>query len=35
MQRFFSWFLGSRAMLQSSTRSVGVTMLSVWQHRGG
>ena len=31
MQRFFSWFRGSRAMLQSSTRSVGVTMLRVWK----
>ncbi|TNN88451.1 hypothetical protein EYF80_001233 [Liparis tanakae] len=33
MQRFFSWFRGSRAMLQSSTRSVGVTMFRVC--RGG
>lgn len=29
MQRFFSWLRGSSAMLQSSTRRVGVTMFSV------
>lgn len=32
MHRFFSWFLGNRAMLQSSTRNVGVTMFRVWTH---
>lgn len=29
MHRFFSWFRGKSAMLQSSTRSVGVTMFRV------
>src|SRR4029434_4385179 len=31
MQRFFSWLRGNNAMLQSSTRNVGVTMFSVWR----
>lgn len=30
MHRFFSWFRGRSAMLQSSTRSVGVTMFRVY-----
>lgn len=30
---FFSWFLGKSAILQSSTRSVGVTMFSVCKYK--